>query len=256
LRGRGPWLNRVVERHRVAVPTARRQSPPGSGWAGGNFGRRRAVEVSCTRGRRQWAAAEPRGSTPSVTAVPTAVRGASKELRSPAGLNRLRQALRRRRLLLHGSTARAGAYLPIESGRRLARSTSSAALPCRAGRRSLMTRMATASVFRTWADTDAREPVFEEPQNRGWGWEFETRERLADASSGQRQIYADGAGPCRPVKFIPSLSTAFSDQAREPFQIQYQSDLTPPPLLLEAPTRFLPRPPTQQKYSQVGYVIP
>ena len=146
MRGSGPWLNRVVERHRVAVPTARRQSPPGSGWAGGNFGRRQAVEVSCTRGRRQWAAAEPRGSTPSVTAVPTAVRGASKELRSPAGLNRLRQALRRRRLLLHGSTARAGAYLPIESGRRLARSTSSAALPCRAGRRSLMTRMATASV--------------------------------------------------------------------------------------------------------------
>jgi hypothetical protein len=68
-----------------------------------------------------------------------------------------------------------------------------------------MTRMATASVFRTWADTDAREPVFEEPRNRGWGWEFETRERLADASSGQRQIYADGAGPCRPVKFIPSF---------------------------------------------------
>ena len=86
-----------------------------------------------------------------------------------------------------------------------------------------MTRTATASVFRTWADTDAREPVFEEPQNRGWGWEFETRERLADASSGQRQIYADGAGPYRPVKFIPSLSTAFSVQAREPFQIQYQS---------------------------------
>jgi hypothetical protein len=86
-----------------------------------------------------------------------------------------------------------------------------------------MTRTATTSVFQTWADTDAREPVFEEPRNRGWGWEFETRERLADASSGQRQIYADRAGPCRPVKFIPSLSTAFSDQAREPFQIQYQS---------------------------------
>ena len=118
-----------------------------------------------------------------------------------------------------------------------------------------MTRTATASVFRTWADTDAREPVFEEPRNRGWGWEFKTRERLADVSSGQRQSYADGAGPCRPVKFIPSLSTAFSDQAREPFQIQYQSDLLRRHCL-EAPTRFLPRPPTQQKYSQVGYVIP
>jgi len=94
-----------------------------------------------------------------------------------------------------------------------------------------MTRMATASVFRTWADTDAREPVFEEPRNRGWGWEFKTRERLADASSGQRQIYADGAGPCRPVKFNSSLSTAFSDQAREPFQSQYQSERPPLPLL-------------------------
>ena len=42
-----------------------------------------------------------------------------------------------------------------------------------------MTRMATASVFRTRADADAREPVFEEPRNRGWGWKFETRGRLA-----------------------------------------------------------------------------
>ena len=74
-----------------------------------------------------------------------------------------------------------------------------------------MTRMATASVFRTRADADARESVFEEPRNRGWGWEFETRGRPADASSSQRQIYADGAGPCRPVKFNSSLSTAFSD---------------------------------------------
>jgi hypothetical protein len=118
-----------------------------------------------------------------------------------------------------------------------------------------MTRMATASVFRTWADTDAREPVFEEPRNRGWGWEFETRERLADASSGQRQIYADGAGPCRPVKFIPSLSTAFSDQARDLFQTRYQA-LLRRHCSKEFPTRFLPRPPTQQKYSRVGYVIP
>ena len=48
--GSAPWLNRVVERHRVAVPTAKGQSPPGSGWAGGNFGRRRAVKVYCARG--------------------------------------------------------------------------------------------------------------------------------------------------------------------------------------------------------------
>ena len=33
----------------LAVPTARWQSLPGSGWAGGNFGRRRVKKVLCTR---------------------------------------------------------------------------------------------------------------------------------------------------------------------------------------------------------------
>jgi hypothetical protein len=103
-----------------------------------------------------------------------------------------------------------------------------------------MTRMATASVFRTRADADAREPVFEEPRNRGWGWKFETRGRLANANSGQRQIYADGAGPCRPVKFNPSLSTAFSDQARERFQIRYQSYLLRRHCSRESRRVFLP----------------
>ena len=73
-----------------------------------------------------------------------------------------------------------------------------------------MTRMAAASVFRTRADADAREPVLEEPRNRSWGWLIQDTWRPAETSNSQRQNHADGSGPYRPVKLNASLSTAFS----------------------------------------------
>ena len=72
-----------------------------------------------------------------------------------------------------------------------------------------MTRMATASVFRTRADADALDPGLRKGlELSAGGGRFETRGIYRSSTIVRSRLGRDGCGPYRPVEFHVILSTA------------------------------------------------